>query len=113
MRLFEFDRDQDRAMVSKIVALTNQLDQDVKNGKIDADNYTLDELLSYFQNYDVILDANDLYNMIKVPPLKDIISNIQGDKVVFKGHQGVTAEKPEGGDSEKTVQQMAKRAMKI
>lgn len=113
MLLFEFDRDQDRAMVSQIVALTNQLQQDVESGEIDADNYTLDELLEYFQKYDVILDANDLYNMIKVPPLKDVITNIQGDKVVFKGHQGDTAEKPAGGDSEKTVKQMAKRAIKI
>lgn len=113
MLLFEFDRDRDSAMVSQIVALTNQLKQDVDSGEIDADNYTVDDLLDYFQNYDVILDVNDLYNMVRVPPLKGVITNIQGDKVVFKGHQGDTAEKPEGGDSEKTVQQMAKRAIKI
>jgi hypothetical protein len=51
--------------------------------------------------------------MVRVPPLKGIITNIQGDKVVFKGHQEDTADKPEGGDSDKTVQQMAKRAMNI
>lgn len=113
MLLREFDRDRDSAMVSQIVALTNQLQQAVESGEIDADNYTVDDLLDYFQKYDVILDVNDLYNMVKVPPLKGVITNIQGDKVVFKGHQGDTAEKPEGGDSEKTVQQMAKRAMKI
>ena len=113
MLLFEFDRDRDSAMVSQIVALTNQLKQDVESGEVDADNYTVDDLLDYFQNYDVILDVNDLYNMVRVPPLKGVITNIQGDKVVFKGHQGDTAEKPEGGDSEKTVQQMAKRAIKI
>ena len=113
MLLFEFDRDRDSAMVSQIVALTNQLKQDVESGEIDADNYTVDDLLDYFQNYDVILDVNDLYNMVRVPPLKGVITNIQGDKVVFKGHQGDTAEKPEGGDSEKTVQQMVKRAIKI
>lgn len=109
----EFDRDQDSAMVSQIVALTNQLQQDMETGKIDADNYTVDQLQDYFQQYDVILDVNDLYNMVRVPPLKDVITNIQGDKVVFKGHQGDTAKKPEGGDSEKTVKQMAKRAIKI
>lgn len=113
MKLFEFDRDQDRAMVSKIVALTNQLQDDIDTGEINADDYTVDELLDYFQKYDVILDETDLYNMIKVPPLKDVITNIQGDKVVFRGHAGVSAKKPGGGDSEKTVQQMAKRAMKI
>jgi hypothetical protein len=113
MLLREFDRDQDSAMVSQIVALSNQLQQDVESGEVDADNYTVDQLLDYFQQYDVILDVNDLYNMVRVPPLKGIITNIQGDKVVFKGHQGATAEKPEGGDSDKTVQQMAKRAMNI
>jgi len=110
MLLFEFD--QDSAMVSKIVALTNQLKQDREDGKI-GDDYTVDQLLQYFQKYDVILDANDLYNMIKVPPLKGIIKNIQGDHVIFVGQEEDEHEKPEGGDSEKTVKQMAKRAMKI
>ena len=111
MFLFEFD--QDAALVSKIVALTSQLEQDLDNGKI-GDDFTVDRLLDYFQNYDVILDANDLYNMIKVPPLKTIIKNIQGDKVVFVG-QEETKKKYDtsAGDDKKTVAAMAKRAMKI
>lgn len=113
MLLREFDRDQESALVSQIVVLSDQLQQDVESGEINPDDYTVDELLNYFQNYDVILGVDDLYGMVRVPPLKNVITNIQGDKVVFKGHQGDTAEKPEGGDSEKTVQQMAKRAMKF
>ena len=111
MFLFEFD--QDAALVSKIVALTSQLEQDLDNGKI-GDDFTVDRLLDYFQDYDVILDANDLYNMIKVPPLKTIIKNIQGDKVVFVG-QEETKKKYDtsAGDDKKTVAAMAKRAMKI
>ena len=111
MLLCEFD--QDRAMVSKIVALTNQLKHDLEDGIIDTD-YTVDQLLDYFQKYDVILDAQDLYNMIKVPPLKDVVKNIQGDKVVFVGQDDTTPkyDAPEG-DDKKTVAQMAKRAMKI
>jgi hypothetical protein len=111
MFLFEFD--QDAALVSKIVALTSQLEQDLDNGKI-GDDFTVDRLLDYFQNYDVILDANDLYNMIKVPPLKTIIKNIQGDKVVFVG-QEETKKKYDtaAGDDKKTVAAMAKRAMNI
>ena len=42
MFLFEFD--QDSALVSKIVALTNQLEQDLEDGKIGND-YTVDQLL--------------------------------------------------------------------
>ena len=111
MFLFEFD--QDSALVSKIVALTNQLEQDLEDGRIGTD-YTVDQLLDYFQNYDVILDVQDLYNMIKVPPLKTVIKNIQGDKVVFVG-QEETKKKYDtsAGDDKKTVAAMAKRAMKI
>lgn len=111
MFLFEFD--QDAALVSKIVALTSQLEQDLDNGKI-GDDFTVDRLLDYFQNYDVILDANDLYNMIKVPPLKTIIKNIQGDNIVFVGQEELkkTYDAP-AGDDKKTVAAMAKRAMKI
>lgn len=111
MFLFEFD--QDSALVSKIVALTNQLEQDLEDGRIGTD-YTVDQLLDYFQNYDVILDVNDLYNMIKVPPLKTVIKNIQGDKVVFVGQdQDKKTYDAPAGDDKKTVAQMAKRAMKI
>ena len=112
MLLFEFDQKQDSAMITQIVALTNQLEQEIEDGEVDPNNYSVDDLLDYFQEYDIILDVDDLYNMIKVPPLKDVITNIQGDKVVFKGYQGVKPEKPHGGDSEDTVKQMAKHALK-
>lgn len=110
MLLYEFD--QNSALVSKIVALTNQLEQEIEDGGID-ENVTVDDLLDYFQKYDVILDVTDLYNMIKVPPLKTIIKNIQGDRVVFVGQEEEKHERPSGGDEEKTVKQMAKRAMKF
>lgn len=111
MFLFEFD--QDSALVTKIVALTGQLKQDLEDGKI-GDDFTLDQLLDYFQRYDVILDANDLYNMIKVPPLKTVIKNIQGDDVVFVG-QSESSPKYDApaSDDKETVAKMAKRAMKI
>jgi len=110
MFLFEFD--QDRALVSKIVTLTSQLEQDLEDGKL-GPGFTVDQLLDYFQKYDVILDVNDLYNMIKVPPLKTVIKNIQGDEVVFVGQEESkkTYDAP-AGDDKKTVAQMAKRAMK-
>ena len=111
MFLFEFD--QDSALVSKIVALTNQLEQDLEDGRIGTD-YTVDQLLDYFQNYDVILDVQDLYNMIKVPPLKTVIKNIQGDKVVFVGQEETKKNyDTSAGDDKKTVAAMAKRAMDI
>lgn len=113
--MYLFELDQEKALVSKIVALTNQLETDIEGNKINADDYTVDELLDYFQKYDVILDVNDLYNMIKVPPLSTIIKNIQGDKVVFKGHDEIKKKEtdytPE--KSKEIVKKMAKSAIKI
>ena len=110
MRLFEFD--QSKVQVAQIVALTNQLKQDVEHEHIDIQNFTVDELLDYFQKYDVILDVNDLYNMIKVPPMKTVVKNIQGDKVVFVGHSEDDALDAPEDEQQKVVAQMAKSAMK-
>jgi hypothetical protein len=109
MRLYEFDTD--RALVSKIVALTNQLQQAREEGKI-GDDFTVDKLLAYFQKYDVILDKNDLYQMIQVKPLKAVIKNIQGKNVIFKGQEEKKTEKPDSTDNKKVVANMAKRALK-
>jgi hypothetical protein len=110
MYLFEFNKD--KAMISKIVALTSQLENDLETGKI-KDDYTVDDLLDYFEKYDLVLDVTDLYNMIQVPPLKSVIKNIQGDNVIFKGQSEKKIEKPPTPDNDKTVSQMAKHAMKF
>lgn len=107
MRLYEFD--ENSATIAKIVALTNQLEQDLEDGEIPSE-FSLDDLIDYFREYDVILDAQDLYSMIKQPPLKSLIKNIQGDKIVFKG-QSSTVTPPED-ENQKVVSQMAKHAMK-
>ena len=111
MRLFEFDID---PTVAKIVMMADQLKTDLDKGKVDP-NWKMDDLLKYFQNYGVTVDKTDLYNMIQKPPMKELISNIQGDKVVFKGHEpapaanvGSTTPK----DQKKIVSQMAHKAMK-
>jgi hypothetical protein len=45
--------------------------------------------------------------MIKKPPLNDLISNIKGDQVIFKGYG--TIDQPED-EKKKIVKQMAKSA---
>jgi len=109
MRLFEFD--QDSATVTKLVALTRQLQQGLDQGEIPPD-FSVDDLLNYFQKYNLILDKNDLYNMIKVPPLKSVITNIQGDKITFKGQpESPNAEPAQADDQKKVVAQMAQNAL--
>lgn len=108
MRLFEFD--QPDPLVTKLIAVSDQLHTDLDDEKTQA-NMTVDKLLQYFQKYDIVLDQSDLYNMIKKPPLKNLISNIEGDKVIFKGFG-----EPEGEDrpdeKRKMIKAMAAKAAK-
>ncbi len=107
MRLFELtDIDPDTA---KLIAITDQLRVGLdKNPNL---QWSTDDLLDYFQKYDITLDITDLYDMLKKPPLNNVISNIQGDKVVFKGQDSATpATSTDKSDSKKIVQQMAKQA---
>jgi|TARA_R110000772_G_scaffold68327_1_gene151362 hypothetical protein len=114
MRLNEFvEPAEDQALAASIIAVSNHLQQQVETGEIDKDNYTVDNLLTLFQSNDIIIDVQDLYNMIKQPLLKGIISNIQGDKVVFKGDEPVSMDPNKQPDSnEKVVANMANSAMK-
>jgi uncharacterized protein YfbU (UPF0304 family) len=97
---------------AKLIVLVNQLKTDLDNGIIDPSSYTTDEFLTYLQDKgDIVLDITDLYDMIKNPPLNTVIKNIQGDQIIFKGHDDNT-ENPDQSQSQKVVGQMAQSAMK-
>jgi hypothetical protein len=96
---------------AKLIVLVNQLKTDLDNGMIDPSSYTTDEFLTYLQDKgDIVLDVTDLYDMIKNPPLNTVIKNIQGDKVIFKGHDD-TQISPDQTQNQQVVQQMAQSAM--
>jgi hypothetical protein len=107
MLLHELDKP--NPLLVKLVAVTSQLVSQIENGEVKAD-WTVDELLDYLKDNEIILDKSDLYDMIKRPPLKNKIKNIQADNVIFKG-QTETPQSTED-ESQKVVQQMAKSAMK-
>ena len=107
MRLWEFDETDPYA--TKIIAVVDQLKQDLETGKIQHD-WDVDKLLKYFKQYDVNLDVTDLYSMVEKPPLRKVVSNIQGDKVVFKGNEPQAD--LDKSKNEKTVKTMAKKAAK-
>jgi hypothetical protein len=106
MRLYEFDPA--NSLIPKIVAVSDQLKTDLSDEQLQS-GMTVDELLTYFQKYDIVLDKMDLINMIKKPPLKNMISNIQGDHIVFKG-AGDDTEADDQADSQNIVASMADRA---
>ena len=109
--MFLFELDGTDPLSTKLIVLVNQLKTDLDNGIIDPSSYTTDEFLTYLQDKgDIVLDVTDLYDMIKNPPLNTVISNIQGDKVVFKGHDE-TQPSADPSQSQQVVQQMAQSAM--
>lgn len=103
MRLYEFATD---PLIPKLIAITDQLKSELDDGTIKPE-MTLEEFIKYLQDYGITLDPDDLYNMIKNPPLKDLISNIKGDQIIFKGYG--TVEQPED-EKKKIVKQMAQSA---
>jgi hypothetical protein len=105
MRLYEFAGP--NPMVTKLVAVADQLKSDLEKGEADS-NMLIPDFLQYLKKYDIILDKTDLYDMIKQLPLKNLISNIQGDKIVFKGFG--TPEAPPEDEGKNIVAGMAKHA---
>jgi hypothetical protein len=107
MRLFELSNP--NPLLVRLVAVTSQLTSEIDSGDQHSD-WSVDELLNYYKDNDIILAKDDLYDMIKKPPLKNKISNIQGDKVIFKGQDSPV--EPEEEDNKKVIDQMAHKAMK-
>lgn len=105
MYLFEL-ADPDPLLV-KITAITSQLKSDLENDKTKKD-WTVQELLDLYNDHGIVLAKSDLYNMIKKPPLNKTITNIQGDKVVFKGQEEMGS--PDTDQNQKVVSQMAQDA---
>ena len=86
--MFLFELSNPNPLLVRLVAVTSQLTSDINSGYQHSD-WTVEELLNYYKDNDIIIDKSDLYDMIKKPPLKNKISNIQGDKVIFKGQEPI------------------------
>ena len=108
--MFLFELDGPDPLSAKLIVAINQLKSDIDNGQIDPNNYSTDQFLSYLQEYGIVLDVTDLYDMIKNPPLNTVIKNIQGDSVIFKGHDD-EMQNPDQTQNQAVVGQMAQNAM--
>lgn len=105
MRLYEFE---DPLRV-KLVALASQLEADARDDNFE-NVVTTDDLIGYFRHNGLVLDKSDIYNMVKNPPLSNIIDSIKDDQVIFKGQHVDQEESPD--EKEKIVKQMAHQALK-
>jgi hypothetical protein len=109
VRLIEFS---DNPRLVKTVAAADQLKSALESGEI-TNNWDVDTLLQYFRKFDLVLSPDDLYAMIQTKPLKNIIRNIEGSEVVFKGlpQDKKQPESPPPEQSKEVVSKMAQKAM--
>lgn len=110
MYLYELEND---PKLIKLIAATDQLRMALEKNEI-TQNWSLDKLMTYFRKFNIVLSPNDLYSMVQTKPLKNVVSNIEGDQVIFKGLEPATpsVESPPPEQSKEVVAKMAQSAMK-
>jgi hypothetical protein len=109
MRLFEF-ADNDPLRV-KLIAVASQLKSRISDTNT-KEPMSTDALIELLAQNDIEVDKSDLYGMVKKEPLSNIIQNINGQEVLFKGQTSNDTGDLDPGENEKTREKMAKSAMK-
>jgi hypothetical protein len=105
MRLFEFEKNDPLRI--KLVAVASQLKADYEDSQT---QLSTDQLLQILTQHGITLDKTDLFNMVKKEPLKNIIDNINGTQVIFKGQEPIQGSTQSPDQAQKIVSQMAKNA---
>lgn len=108
MRLFEFEKDDPLRI--KLVAVASQLKADYEQSQTPL---STDQLLQIFKKNGISLDKTDLFDIVKKDPLKNIIDNVNGQEVVFKGEEPMPGTTQSPDQAQATVNQMAKRAANV
>lgn len=110
MYLYEFTNDY---LAANIITAIDNLKQKIHNGEI-TKNFTMDELLDYFENFGIELNTVDIYTMSQVAPLKSVVHPVSGKEIRFKGlpQDPTPAETPPPEMSKKVVAKMAKKAQR-
>jgi len=105
MALFEFVNDDPLRV--KLVAITDQLKDRYSHSN---KPMSVDSFLQLLNNNDISVDISDLRDMISKEPLVNIIDDIKGDEVFFKGQKQSDKMPTSPDEKEKTVAKMAQRA---
>lgn len=111
MLLYEFDLD--NAEMIKLTGVVSQVFNSVKDTGFNKE-YSLTSLINTLEERGLDLNKEDFVEMIKKPPLNNLIANIKGDKIIFKGESSSDSEdNSQAPDkSTSTLEKMAKRAAK-
>lgn len=114
VRLFEFDTSSvdDNSMRIKLTGIISQIHAKSKDQGFKKP-YSLTALLNILSDAGIPLDEEQFREMVKEDPLKNLISNIKGNKVIFKGDADSDDSEMEEPDADTNVlDKMAKRASK-
>lgn len=104
MRLYEFAGDDPLRV--KLVAIADQLENRVTS---EGQTMSTDEFLKILNSNGISIGISDLFDMVKKPPLSNIIDNVNKNEVIFKKQAPQAGEEPDTGELEKTRQQMASK----
>ena len=111
MRLYEFVEDD--SLRVKLTGSVSQLIGRIRDTNTDKP-YSLKALLTRLADDGISVSEEQFRQMIKNAPLKNLVANVKGDKVIFKG-SGDTGEDDsaiEPDDTTGTLKKMANRATK-
>ena len=106
MRIFEFAGDDPLRV--KLVAICDQLENRVTS---EGQTMSTDEFLKILSSKGISIGISDLFDMVKKPPLSNIIDNVNKNEIIFKKQAPTQDEEPDASEMEKTRQQMASKQL--
>lgn len=111
--LFESDRDfeNDDPLRVATTAVLSQIKSDIEDSAYKG-KFTVKALLNKLTDNGVKISHAQLIELVKEEPWSNLISNVKGDKVMFKGEPDENSGSEEPDDTSGTLDSMAKRAAK-
>ena len=115
MKLFELfeatDFESDDPLRVATTAVLSQIKSDISDTGYKG-KFTVKALLSKLADNGVKLTHADLLELVKEEPWSNLIADIKGDKVVFKGEPDEHSANEQPDETADTMDRMAKRASK-
>lgn len=115
MRLFELDGpadfDDDNPLRVATTAALSQIKADIEDSAYKK-KFTVKALLKKLRDNDVRISHEQLLDLVKEEPWSNLITNVKGDSVKFKGDPDTHSGSEEPDDTSDTMDKMAKRAAK-
>lgn len=111
MRLYELNDtyDTDDPLRVGTTAVLSRIKSDIEDSAFKGD-FKVKTLLGMLKDNDIDLSHEQLIELVKEEPWSNLISNIKGDRVVFRGRPQGDSDSQEKDDTEGTLKKMAKRS---